>query len=115
MLDDITAWPKGTGLYCLMQTGHTFENHLRFQLYPLTNESREISGIGVNILGLQFLLLLEPPDLAKSPDLVGAKFRPSEILIQYPSVTNRIMLSWSDGRLHQDKLTAKFVKVLDAG
>ena len=85
MLDDPTAWPGNAGLYCDMPHGNMIENNLRFQLWPLVNSREELSGVGVNILGLRFVLALEGLDLSLNPGLRGARFRPSEITITHPS------------------------------
>jgi hypothetical protein len=60
MLDGPLSWPDGAGLYCVMIPGALMENHNRFQLQPYTNQDGEISGLGVNIMGLSFVLMLEP-------------------------------------------------------
>jgi hypothetical protein len=81
MLDDPTHWPDGAGLYCVMDAGDVTENHNRFQLQPYTNQRDEISGLGVNIMGLFLVLMLEPLDLAISLQLKNAKYRPGQVSI----------------------------------
>jgi len=76
MLDSPAHWQDGAGLYCTMKTGDLATNHPRFQLQPLTNDEGDIEALALNILGLSFVLLLEPLDLAKYPFLRGAKYRP---------------------------------------
>ena len=109
MLDDPHQWPEGAGLYCTMNTGDRTTNHSRFQLQPLTNAQDDIEAIGINILGLGFVLLLETPDESKFPNLRAARYRPERIVISYPSSTNWVTLSWDDGRAH-DALTVQFVQ-----
>ena len=76
MLDSPIHWQDGAGLYCMMKTGDLATNHPRFQLQPLTNDEDDIEAMALNILGLSFVLLLEPLDLAKYPFLRDAKYRP---------------------------------------
>jgi hypothetical protein len=97
-----------------MNTGDLAVNHPRFQLQPLTNSQDEIEAMALNILGLQFVLLLEPLDLAKYPFLRGAKYRPGRIDISYPSSTNWISISWEDGNAHEC-LSIKFVQPAPQG
>jgi hypothetical protein len=111
MLDSPRQWPDGAGLYCIMNTGDTTVNHPRFQLQPLTNEQDDIEALALNILGLRFVLLLEPLDPGKYPFLREAKFRPGRIVISYPSATNWVTMSWDDGRVHEH-LKVQFVQSL---
>ncbi|WP_457103096.1 hypothetical protein [Mesorhizobium sp. URHB0026] len=113
MLDDPQAWPSRAGLYCPMLTGDTAENHNRFQIQPYTNESSEIVGLHGNILGLTFVLMLQPPDFAEMPQLLSARFRPSQISIRYPTATSLIDISWDDGHPH-DPLSLHFMREVDA-
>lgn len=109
MLDDHRHWPEGAGLYCTMNTGDRTLNHSRLQLQPLTNANDDIEALGLNILGLGFALLLEPPDESKFPNLRKASYRPSRIVISYPSSTNWVTLSWDDAKAHE-ALTVQFVQ-----
>jgi hypothetical protein len=109
MLDSPDQWRDGAGLYCLMNTGDTMLNHARFQLQPLMNDQDDIEALALNILGIRFALLLEPPDVGKYPFLRETKYRPGRIVISYPSSTNWLTMSWDDGRAH-DHLTVKFVR-----
>lgn len=109
MLDNPRQWPDGAGLYCVMNTGDTTVNHSRFRLQPLTNDLGEIEALHVDILGLRFALLLAPPDAHKHAFLVGAKYRPSRVVISYPSWSNWVTMSWDDGKPHEE-LTIQFVK-----
>jgi hypothetical protein len=110
MLDSPRQWPDGAGLYCVMNTGDMTVNHSRFQLQPLTNDQDEIAALALNILGLRFVLLLEPVDLGKYPFLREAKYRPGRIVISYPSsATHWVTMSWDDGKAH-DTLTIQFVQ-----
>lgn len=111
MLDDPRHWPEGAGLYCTMNTGDRTLNHSQFQLQPLTNANDDIEALGLNILGLGFALLLEPPDENKFPKLRKASYRPSRIIISYPSSTNWVTLSWDDDKTHE-ALTVQFVQSL---
>jgi hypothetical protein len=109
MLDRPTQWPDGAGLYCIMNTGETTVNNPRFQIQPLTNEQGDIEALVLNILGLRFVLLFEPPNIDKHPFLLGAKYRPGRIAISYPSSTNWVTLSWDDGNAHEP-LTLQFLQ-----
>jgi hypothetical protein len=109
MMDDVGAWPSGTGLYCIMNAGEVTHNHNRFQLAPLTNNAGEIGGLWTNILGLSFVLLLEPLDVSQNPQIANAVYRPGQIVVTYPNSTNWLVLSWDDGRRHDDSMSLKFV------
>jgi hypothetical protein len=50
MLENIRAWPMGTGLYCLMRAGEMTQNHNRFQIAPITNGRYEICALLTNVL-----------------------------------------------------------------
>jgi hypothetical protein len=114
MLGAPDHWADGTGLYCAMNAGDLTENNPRFQLQPATNDQGEIEALGLNILGLRFDLMLEPPDLDKHPFLRGALYRPGRIEVSYPSSSNWITLSWDDGRGHEN-FTVKFVRMVQPG
>jgi hypothetical protein len=109
MLDDPYHWPDGAGLYCTMNAGDLTENHPRFQLQPFLNDQDEIEFLGLNILGLRFVLLLEPPDTVKYPFLRDARYRPGRIVISYPFGANWVSMSWEDGKTH-DQFTMQFVR-----
>jgi hypothetical protein len=109
MLDDPQQWPDGAGLYCIMNTGDTTVNHPRFQLQPLTNDRDDIEALAINILGLRFVLLLEPLDVGSYPFLREAKYRPGRIVISYPTSTNWVTMSWDDGKAHES-LMVQFVQ-----
>jgi hypothetical protein len=109
MLDDPRHWPAGAGLYCTMNTGDRAINNQRFQLQPLTNSEESIEALALNILGLSFVLLLEPLDEGKYPFLRGARYRPARIIVAYPSSTNWLTMSWEDGKVHEE-LTMQFVQ-----
>jgi hypothetical protein len=109
MLDDSATWPEGAGLYCLLNTGDTIMNHQRFQLVPLLDDNDEIEALKVSILGVIFVLLLEPLHLDKYPFLAEAKYRPSRIVIHHPMAHSWVTLSWDDHFLHDD-LTLQFVQ-----
>jgi hypothetical protein len=91
MLDDPLSWPDGAGLYCTMGPGDVTTNHARFRLQPLSNDRDEIAGVTVDMMGLVFVLRLEPPEDFRPED---AMYRPSEIVIRFPKVTHFIVLSW---------------------
>jgi hypothetical protein len=112
MLDDPKHWPEGSGLYCVMNAGDVTANHNRFQLVPYTNSREEISGLGVNFMGLDFILLLEPSDFSLIPQLKRATFRPNQIVISFPFSTNWIALSWEDGKQHTRSLELKHLRNL---
>jgi hypothetical protein len=109
MLDSPLQWQDGAGLYCVMNVGDRTVNHPRFQLQPFMNEQDEIEALGLNILGLRFVLSLERPDPGRYRFLRGARYRPGRISVEYPSSsTNWVTLSWEDDRRH-DTLTVQFV------
>jgi hypothetical protein len=112
MLDDPQQWPDGAGLYCTMSTGDKTINRPRFQLQPLMNAEDDIEALALNILGLGFALFLEPPAESKYLSLQGARYRPSKIIISYPSSTNWLTLSWEDGKRHE-ALTVQFVQSIN--
>lgn len=109
MLDSPGQWAEGAGLYCVMNSGDLTVNHSHFQIQPLINDQGEIEAVALNILGLQFALLLEPLDVAKYPFLRQAKYRPGRIVITYPSSTNWVTMSWNDDKMHED-LTVKYMQ-----
>ena len=111
MLDAPDHWAVGTGLYCTMNAGDLTENNPRFQLQPATNNQGEIEALGLSILGLRFVLMLEPPNLDKHPFLHEARYRPGRIEVSYPSSTNWITMSWDDEREHEN-LTVKFLRMV---
>ncbi len=113
MLDDPRSWPAGTGLYCVMNAGDVTQNHNRFQLAPYTNAQGELSGLGVNIMGLDFVLMLEPPDLTASPGLRRATYRPGQIMITFAGVVNWIAITWEDGKPHHDTMSLKHLRNVD--
>lgn len=115
LLDDPGAWPPGTGLYCVMASGETTQNHNRFQLAPMTTESGQLSALWASIMGLNFILMLEPLDLPRSPQMRHAIHRPGALVVSYPSVQNTILLSWIDGRRHRDSLTLTFQSKVEGG
>jgi hypothetical protein len=101
MLDDPTRWPELTGLYFMMKPGARTENRNHFQLAPLYGLDNDvIAGLTANILGLQFLLMAEPPDMAKSHSLRTAIYRPGSISVTVGAVINRIDISWHDRIAH---------------
>jgi hypothetical protein len=110
MLDNPGHWPTGAGLYGVMNTGELTQNHPRFQLQPFTNDQGEIEVLALNILGLRFVLMLEPTDIGKYPFLRDAKYRPGRIEISYPSSTNWVTMSWVDGKAYHETLMVKFVQ-----
>jgi hypothetical protein len=110
MLDHPSQWPDRAGLYCLMKTGDLAVNHNRFQIQPYTNDKDEICGLAVSIMGLVFVLMLEPPDLVKNPQFRTAKYRPGSISVSYPLSRNWIFVSWDDGGPHKDSLSVQYVR-----
>jgi hypothetical protein len=108
LLKSIEAWQPSTGLYCVMAAGEQTQNHLRFQLAPMTTDDGAISGLWASILGISFILMLEPLDLAQSPQARGAVHRPGEITVRYPETRSTIFLSWDDGGRHAAALSLEF-------
>jgi hypothetical protein len=104
MIDDPKAWRPTSGLYCLARHGAFMENNNRFQLQPLMNDKDEIDGLVTNMLGVAFVLLLEPLDFAARPELMGAVFRPNQILVRENKVHNWLAMSWEDGLPHKTTL-----------
>lgn len=109
MLDNPAKWPGGAGLYCVMNAGDLTHNHNRFQLAPYMNTRDELNGLGVNIMGLDFVLMLEPPDITLSPHLQRATFRPGQIIVTFAKSANWIVISWDDGKPHTDTMSLKFM------
>jgi len=105
MLDDALSWPDGAGLYCTMRPGDVTTNHARFRLQPLSNERDEIADVTVDMMGLVFVLRMDPPESARPED---AMYRPSEIVIRFPRVTHFVVLSWAAGVRSGDALTMTY-------
>ena len=101
MLDDPSAWPEGAGLYCVMNSGDLTENNSRFQLQPYTTAQDEICGLAASLLGLVFVLMLDPREVAQVSGLSPQNFRPGEISVSYPGFVSRITLSWNDNNTHR--------------
>jgi hypothetical protein len=114
MLEEIVAWPPGTGLYCVMTAGDLTSNHSRFQIAPVTNASEEICALWTNILGLSFVLVLETSVLVNLPQLASAVFRPRSFNIRYPSGSHELLLTWADGNAHRGNMTLNFLRDVDA-
>lgn len=114
MLDNRQKWPAGAGLYSIMLPGQITHNHNRFQIAPYMNARDELNGLGVNIMGLDFVLMLEPPDLALIPHLQGAHFRPTQILIEAGSSVNWIAISWEEGSRRKDTMSLNFLRTVKA-
>jgi hypothetical protein len=110
MLSDVHAWPRGAGLYCLMEAGDMMINHNHFQIAPLTNKEGEINGLLTNIVGINFVLLLQPALLPDIPQLAKAVFRPGKITVRQPSCLNEVIMSWDDGERHRGDLQLSFVR-----
>jgi hypothetical protein len=101
MLDDPTQWPERTGLYFTMRPGARTENRNHFQLAPLYGIANDIiAGLIANILGIPFLLMVEPPDMSQSPSLQAAIYRPGSIWVTVGVITNKIDISWDDKLVH---------------
>jgi hypothetical protein len=101
MLDDPARWPRATGLYFIMKPGTRTENRNHFQLAPLYGlENDVIAGLTANILGLPFLLMAEAPDMAKSPSLQTAVYRPGSVSVTVGTTINKIDISWDDKITH---------------
>lgn len=109
MIDDVKSWPQDAGLYCVMSAGDLTYNHNHFQIAPLTNLGGEINGLWTNIVGLSFVLFLEPQLLPHIPELTGAVFRPGKIIIRHPSSIHEVILSW-DGKRHREEMSLSFVR-----
>ena len=109
MLDNPHQWSPGTGLYCVMNAGDLTQNHNLFKLAPLTNQQGEISGLWTNMMGLSFVLVLEPWALLQIPQLAKAVYRPGQIIVTTPNSANWIVLSWDDGFEHEQTMSLKFV------
>jgi hypothetical protein len=114
MLERIGAWPQGAGLYCVMRAGELVVNHSRFQIAPVTNVSEDICALWTNILGLSFVLVLEPSVLTNLPQLASAVFRPRSFNIRHPSGSHELLLSWADGNPHRGDMTLDFLRDVEA-
>jgi hypothetical protein len=110
MLGDVQSWPQSAGLYCVMRTGDLTYNHNHFQIAPLTNLRGEINGLWTNMVGLSFVLFLEPALLPHIPELARAVFRPGKIIVRHPSSIQEVILSWDDGKRHRDEMSLAFVR-----
>lgn len=110
MLGDVQSWSQGAGLYCVMKAWEFTYNHNHFQIQPLTNLRGEINGLWTNMLGLSFVLLLEPALLPHIPELAQAVFRPGKIIIRHPPSIHEVILSWDDGKRHRDEMSLAFVQ-----
>jgi hypothetical protein len=100
LLDHPRRWPPLTGLYLNMPTGTKTENHNRFQIGPLYGDNKVIAGLEANILGLSFIMMVEPPIMEKSPSLQRSTFRPGQISVIVGGVTNIIDICWEDTLVH---------------
>jgi hypothetical protein len=109
MLDDPRHWPKGAGLYCVMNEGDRTGNTVRFQFQPFTNEHDEIEAFGFNIMGFRFVLLLGTADETKYAWLNGARYRPGRLVILRPKSTCWLTMSWDDDRSHEE-LTVQWLR-----
>jgi len=94
MLDDPLSWPDGAGLYCTMRPGDLATKRPRFRLQPLTNDCGEVAAIAVEMMGLTFVLRLEPPENIRPEE---AMYRPSELVIHHPTAVHFCLLSWDRG------------------
>lgn len=114
MLDDPQSWPVSTGLYCVMNPGDRFLNHNRFQLAPLAGVANdEIGGLWTNVLGLSFVMMIEPLDLDKNPQLRLAQFRPGRIAVNVRGTTSFIDINWEDAKRHNTVTLNFLTKVQD--
>jgi len=109
LLDDPHGWPAGAGLYCTMATGDQTINHPRFQIQPYTDANDEIVGLWTRILGLSFILMLQPLDNATIPHQGPVVYRPGKIEVCYPGARNWLALSWEDGLRHPQTMTLRYV------
>lgn len=95
MLDHPESWPAKTGLYCVMRPGDLTVNYNRFQLAPITNgPDDELVGLWANIIGLSFILLLDPQFVSQIPALATAVYRPDQIMIETSRRLTWIAISW---------------------
>lgn len=108
MLADPTAWPPGAGLYCFMRPGDVTTAGPEFQMQPYTNLDGSIVGAAVNILGIYFTVMFEPPDEERHPVFRSARYRPSERSISFPSRRHRIILSLEDALQTHNPLSLAF-------
>lgn len=100
-LESPTSWPATTGMYCTMNAGHRILSGVEFQLTPFSSEeSDEIGGLWANIQGIRFIMMIEPIDLNRNPDLRSARYRPSKINFDVGRARNTITLCWEDGNTH---------------
>lgn len=113
LIDDPTAWPLGSGLYCVMPFGETAEKRPQFQLQPLLNDKWEIIGLGLNVLGIRFVLLLDFNARALRNELRGAVYRPGGIKVINPGCVKHVTLSWLDPGAGRDTLYLNFLREID--
>jgi hypothetical protein len=110
MLDDTSSWPEGSGLYCVMLDGQFVDNHNRFRLMPYMNDNGEVAGLACDILGLSFILMLEPISTLTNPQLTAAIHRPAEIRINAPGTRSILLLSWEDGRNNSQAMSLRWLQ-----
>jgi len=85
-----------------------------FQIAPVTNVSEDICALWTNILGLSFVLVVEPSVLTNLPQLASAVFRPRSFNIRHPSGSHELLLSWADGNPHRGDMTLDFLRDVEA-
>jgi hypothetical protein len=101
MLEDPSSWSTATGLYFVMPSGSRFINNTRIQLQPWYGDSKqELVGLWTSFLGLQFVLMIAAPDVARSPILGQWLHRPGRIKVTTGNSAHLIDLSWADQRKH---------------
>lgn len=108
MLDHPANWPAGSGLYCVMQVGELIQNENRFQLQPVMNATGDLIGLWSNIIGLSFVLSLEPIGANMLPALARAQYRPGQIRIQHPRFDSFIAISWIEEGKYKQTLSLKY-------
>ncbi|WP_136615556.1 hypothetical protein [Bradyrhizobium sacchari] len=101
MIENPLSWATATGLYFVMPSGSRFINNTRIQIQPWYGESRqELVGLWTNFLGLEFVLMIAAPNVARSPALGHWLHRPGRIKVRTGGSVHLIELSWADLRKH---------------
>jgi hypothetical protein len=76
------------------------DRHIGDRIFVADDEliarNKVIAGLEANILGLSFIMMVEPPIMEKSPSLQRSTFRPGQISVIVGGITNIIDICWED-------------------
>ena len=102
LLSNPMAWPVGSGLYSMQQVDEIVTRKDQLDLAALTIPGKdELVGLRFSIQGLAFDCLAVPPTNLSSgkPHVLH---RPGRLTFRHGSIVNEVLISWVDGRSHQD-------------